>query len=88
MTSKIDKLYPDSPRKKGRGPKSIKSERRRYNRHHRSANVWDFPGVPAVKNLPCNAGHMGSIDGWITEIPHATEKISLPVTTTAPVQLS
>ena len=25
--------------------------------------VWDFPGVPVVKNPPANAGDMGSIPG-------------------------
>ena len=29
----------------------------------------DFPGGPEVKNLPCNAGDMGSIPGWGTNIP-------------------
>ena len=25
--------------------------------------LWDFPGGPAVKNLPINRGDMGSIPG-------------------------
>ena len=29
----------------------------------------DFPGGPVVKNLPCNAGDMGSILGQGTKIP-------------------
>ena len=29
-----------------------------------------FPGSPAVKNLSCNAGNMGSIPGQWTKIPH------------------
>ena len=29
----------------------------------------DFSGGPVVKNLPCNAGDMGSIPGWETNIP-------------------
>ena len=33
----------------------------------------DFPGSPVVKNLPCEAGDLGSIPGWGTMIPHATE---------------
>ena len=32
---------------------------------------WDFPGDPVVKNLPCNAGEVGSILGWGMKIPHA-----------------
>ena len=37
----------------------------------------DFPGGPVVKNLPCNAGDLGSIPGWSTKIPCATEQLSL-----------
>ena len=33
-----------------------------------------FPGGPAVKNPPCNAGNMGSIPGRGTKIPHAVEQ--------------
>ena len=35
-----------------------------------------------VKNLPCNAGDMGSILGLGTKIPHAAEQLSLLVVTT------
>ena len=35
---------------------------------HLSRKFWDFPGSPAVKNLPCNAGDASSIPGWETEI--------------------
>ena len=31
---------------------------------------WDVPGSPGVKNLPCNAGEMGSITDWGTKTPH------------------
>ena len=37
---------------------------------------WDFPGGPVVKNLPCNAGDVGSIPGWGTKIPHASDQLS------------
>ena len=40
-------------------------------------NIWDFPGAPVVKNLPCNAGDGGSILGWGTKIPHAAEMLQL-----------
>ena len=30
-----------------------------------------FPGGPVVKNLPANAGNMGSIPGPGLKIPHA-----------------
>ena len=26
--------------------------------------IWGFPGGSAIKNLPANAGDMGSIPGW------------------------
>ena len=42
----------------------------------------DFPGVPVVKNLPYNAGDVGSIPGWGTKIPHAVEQLSLRATAT------
>ena len=35
---------------------------------HLSRKFWDFPGSPAIKNLPCNAGDASSIPGWETEI--------------------
>ena len=36
----------------------------------------DCSGGPAVKNLPCKAGDMGSVSGWGTKIPHAAKKLS------------
>ena len=36
----------------------------------------DFPGGPAVKNPPANAGDMGSIPGLGTKIPHSVGKLS------------
>ena len=42
---------------------------------------WDFPGGPVVKNLPYNAGDMGSIPGQGTKIPHVVGQLS-PRTTT------
>ena len=33
---------------------------------------WDFPGGPAVKTLPSNAGGEGSIPGGGAQIPHAS----------------
>ena len=29
-----------------------------------------------VKNLPCNAEDVGSVSGWRTKIPHASEELS------------
>ena len=37
----------------------------------------DFPGAPVVKNLPSNAGHVGSIPGRGTKIPHALRPLRL-----------
>ena len=34
----------------------------------------DFPGGLVVNNLPCNTGDVGSIPGWGTKIPHASEQ--------------
>ena len=36
----------------------------------------DFPGGPVVKNLPSNAGDMGSISGRGTKIPHAMGQLT------------
>ena len=40
-----------------------------------------FPDGPVVKNLPSNAGDMGSIPGWAAKIPRAEGQTSLHVTT-------
>ena len=36
----------------------------------------DFAGGPVVKNLPSNAGDVGSIPGLGTKIPHAVRQLS------------
>ena len=46
----------------------------------------DFPGSPGVKNLPSNAGDVGSIPGWGTKIPHAWGQLSLWAATTGPMR--
>ena len=33
-------------------------------------NTWDFSGGPVVKNLPSNAGDVGSSPSQGTKIPH------------------
>ena len=38
----------------------------------------DFPGGPVVKNLPSNAGDVGSIPGWGAKILHVVGQPSLP----------
>ena len=48
----------------------------------------DFPGGPVVKNLPSNAGDVGSIPGRGTKIPHAVGQLSLCTTTTEPTRLN
>ena len=42
----------------------------------------DCPGGPVVKNLPSNAGYMGSIPGQGTKIPHAAGQLNLRAATT------
>ena len=37
----------------------------------------DFRGGPLVRDLPSNAGDMGSIPGWGIKIPHAAGQLSL-----------
>ena len=36
------------------------------------SHARDYPGGPVLKNLPSNAGGMGSIPGGGIKIPHAT----------------
>ena len=38
-------------------------------------------GGPVVRNLPSNAGDVGSISGWSTKIPHAAEQLCPRATT-------
>ena len=50
-------------------------------------NEWkdrDYPGGPLAKNLPWNAGRMGSIAGWGTKIPHASGQLSPPTSIRSP----
>ena len=47
-------------------------------------HLWDFPVAPVAKNLPSNAGSMGSIPGWGTKIPHAMGQLSLHAITKEP----
>ena len=44
----------------------------------------DFPDGPVAKNLPSNAGYVGSIPGWGTMIPHATGQLSPSTTSREP----
>lgn len=38
--------------------------------------MWNFLCDPVVRNLPSDAGDMGSVPGWESEIPHGTERLS------------
>ena len=49
--------------------------------------VGDFPGGPAVKNLPYNVGDTGSIPRQRPKIPHAVGQLNPCATTTEPVSL-
>ena len=42
----------------------------------KSIPLGDFPGGPVVKNLPCNAGNVGSIPGRGTKTSQAAEQLS------------
>ena len=48
----------------------------------------DLTGGPVVKNLPYNAGDVGSIPVQGTKIPHAVGQLSPCATTTELVHLS
>ena len=39
-------------------------------------NFTDLPGSTVVKNLPSNAGDLGSIPDWGTKIPHAEGQLN------------
>lgn len=47
--------------------------------------LWDSPGGPLVKNLPCNTRDAGSIPGQGTKISHAVGQLNLRVATREPV---
>ena len=48
-------------------------------------DVGDSPDIPVVKNLPCNAGDVGSIPGWGTKIPCAMKQLNPCAATAEPV---
>ena len=47
-------------------------------------SLGDFPGGPVIKNLPLNAGDVGSIPSWGTKIPCAVEQLSPRTVTMSP----
>ena len=59
-----------------------------YSSFHSFLKLRDSPGGPVVKNLPSNAGDVGSIPGWGTKIPHAAGQLSPRATTTELVRLN
>ena len=46
--------------------------------------MYDLPGVPAVKNTPCNVEDEGLIPGPGTKIPQAAKQRSLQLETDVP----
>ena len=55
---------------------------------HQKEGRWrDFPGGPAVKNLPCSARETASIPGRGTKTPHAAESRAA-TTSSAPPPVS
>ena len=55
------------------------------NIHRGNNNDRDFPGGPVVKNLPSNAGYVGSNSCQGTKIPLALEQLNPWATTTEPM---
>ena len=47
-------------------------------------DMGDSPDIPVVKNLPCNAGDVGSIPVRGTKIPRAMEQLNPCAATTEP----
>ena len=47
---------------------------------HQVSFLWNFPGGPMVKNLPCHSEDAGSILEGETKIPQAEDQLS-PLTT-------
>ena len=47
--------------------------------------MGSFPGIPVVKNLPCNA--RDGFDPWSRKSPHAVAQLSLCNTTIEPALL-
>ena len=47
---------------------------------------WDFPGGPVVKNLPSNAGDVGSIPVRGNKITNAVGQLSLHAANTEPTR--
>ena len=45
-------------------------------------HLGNFLSGSVVKNLPCNAGDLGSIPGRGSKAPHTSEELSLCVATT------
>ena len=48
-------------------------------------HLGNFLSGSVVKNLPCNAGDLGSIPGRGSKAPHTSEELSLCVATTEPM---
>ena len=72
-------------------PKQLEEDKRTAGEKAPSSHRWqrsragghrDFPGGPLAKNRPCNAGHVGTIPGQGTRIPHAAGQLG-PRTTPA-----
>ena len=59
-----------------RRPNTAKKKKKKKN------DSGDFTGVPVVKNLPSNAGDVGSSSGQRTKIPHAVGQLSPHAPTT------
>ena len=68
-----------------RGQREFSSYSHRVRQLKIPFNHWDLPAGPVVKNLPYNAGDMGSIPGLGTKIPHSGEQLSWCPTSAEPM---
>ena len=70
LSKRQEVQYTHTHRKQYQAHKYIYSSAMQYNSYLKSLRM-DLPGGPVVKNLPVNAGDMGSVPGLGTKIPNA-----------------
>ena len=76
LSKRQEVQYTHTHRKQYQAHKYIYSSAMQYNSYLKSLRM-DLPGGPVVKNLPVNAGDMGSVPGLGTKIPNARRQPSL-----------
>ena len=73
-TKILQAVWPKKPQKPKKKKKMLKEVKKIMGK--KLNKTRDFPGGPVVKNLPSNAGDVGSIPGRGTKIPHAVGQLS------------